>query len=224
MHGLNGTDHLSAAMSGYAISFQLTATKPVVLHGSNGLITYGPAGFSYYYSRTRMLVSGDLTDHGQTIQVSGQAWMDHQWGNFISLLGSGWDWYSIQLDNNTEYMLYIIRDGQKTPVAAVGTYVASNGSCSQIAADDIDIHALSSWTSPHTGAVYPSGWAIDIGSQHLSLTLAPELVDQELVATASTGNAYWEGAVRIQGSLGGEKITGAGYVELTGYALDPSSP
>jgi predicted secreted hydrolase len=223
MRGLDGTDHLSAEMNDYAISFQLVATKPVVLHGSSGLITYGPAGFSYYYSRTRMRVTGDLTNHGQTMQVTGQAWMDHQWGNFVSLLGSGWDWYSIQLDNNTEYMLYIIRDGQKTRVAAVGTYVASNGPFSQIGADDIDIHALSTWTSPHTGAVYPSGWTVDIGSQHLSLTLAPELLDQELVTTASTGNAYWEGAVRIQGSLGSAEITGVGYVELTGYAPDPSS-
>jgi predicted secreted hydrolase len=224
MRGLDGTDHLSAATRGYAISFQLVATKPVVLHGSSGLITYGPAGFSYYYSRTRMRMTGELTDHGQTMQVTGQAWMDHQWGNFISLLGSGWDWYSIQLDNNTEYMLYIIRDGQKTLIAAVGTYVASNGSFSQIGADDIDIHALSTWTSPHAGAVYPSGWTVDIGSQHLSLTLAPELLDQELVTTASTGNAYWEGAVRIQGSLGSKGVTGVGYVELTGYAPDPSSP
>jgi predicted secreted hydrolase len=223
MRGLGGTDHLFAVMSAYAISFQLVAAKPVVLHGSNGLITYGPAGFSYYYSRTRMLLSGELTDHGRTLQVSGQAWMDHQWGNFISLLGSGWDWYSIQLDNNTEYMLYIIRDSQKAPVAAVGTYVASNGSFSQIGADDIAIHTHSTWTSPHTGAVYPSGWTVDIGGQHLSLTLAPELLDQELVTSASTGNAYWEGAVRIQGSLGSGQVGGVGYVELTGYAPDPSS-
>jgi predicted secreted hydrolase len=222
MRGLNGTDHLSAAMGGYAISVQLVATKPVVLHGSHGLITYGPAGFSYYYSRTRMRLNGELTDHGHNMPITGQAWMDHQWGNFISLLGAGWDWYSIQLDNNAEYMLYIIRDGQKTQIAAVGTSIASNGTFSQIGAADIVIHALSTWTSPHTGAVYPSGWTVEIGDQHLSLTLTPELLDQELVTTASTGNAYWEGAVRIGGSLGSQAITGVGYVELTGYTPVPS--
>ncbi|MGO8947639.1 MAG: lipocalin-like domain-containing protein [Ktedonobacterales bacterium] len=223
MRGLNGDDELSADMSNYAISFQLKATKPVVLEGQNGLITYGAAGFSYYYSRTRMRIMGTLTDHGQKLEVTGQAWMDHQWGNFVSLLGAGWDWYSVQLDNNTEYMLYVIRDSQKQPIATVGTYVDSSGGSSQIGASDISTHALSTWTSRHTGAVYPSGWSVEIASQHLSLTLTPQLLDQELLTTASTGNVYWEGAVRISGALGSRSVDGVGYVELTGYASAPSS-
>jgi predicted secreted hydrolase len=221
--GLNGQDHLSATMANYVISFQLAATKPPALHGGNGLITYGPSGFSYYYSRTRMLLAGTLTDHGQRISVTGQAWMDHQWGNFVSLVGSGWDWYSIQLDNDTEYMLYVIRDSQKRPVATFGTYVAGDGSATELAPTDIASRALSTWTSPHTGGVYPSGWAVSIASQQLDLTLTPQLLDQELVTTQSTGVAYWEGAVRISGTLRGQPITGLGYVELTGYATLPSS-
>src|SRR5690349_14013401 len=87
--GLSGHDHLAAAMSGYAISLSLAATKPAVLHGGNGIITYGDAGYSYYYSRTRMTVSGTITDHGARLAVTGLAWMDHQWGNFVSLAGAG---------------------------------------------------------------------------------------------------------------------------------------
>ena len=181
MRGLNGQDQLAAATSDYAIAFQLRATKPPVLQGQNGLITYGSAGFSYYYSRTRMQLSGTLTDHGQTLHITGQAWMDHQWGDFVSLLGSGWDWYSIQLANDTEYMLYIIRDSNKRPVATVGTYVDANGDFSPIPAGDIQAQAVSTWTSPHTGAVYPSGWKVEIVGQHLSLTLTPQLLDQELL-------------------------------------------
>jgi predicted secreted hydrolase len=221
IQGLNGADYLQATMSGYQIEFQLAATKPVVLEGNNGLITYGAAGFSYYYSRTRMALAGTLVDHGEKVQVSGQAWMDHQWGNFVSLLGAGWDWFSLQLDNNTEYMLYIIRDSQKQPIATFGTYVAADGSASEIPAAEISIHALSSWTSPHTGGVYPSGWGVTITSGsagQLRLTLTPQLLDQELVATQSTGNAYWEGAVQIRGSLSSAPVAGLGYVELTGYA------
>jgi predicted secreted hydrolase len=47
--------------------------------------------------------------------------MDHQWGNFVSLAGAGWDWYSMQLSNNTEYMLYVIRDSQHRPLSTVPT-------------------------------------------------------------------------------------------------------
>ncbi|HEY4382855.1 MAG TPA: carotenoid 1,2-hydratase, partial [Ktedonobacteraceae bacterium] len=97
MQGLNGHDHLQADMTNYAIDLNLQGRKPAVLHNGTGLITYGLGGFSYYYSRTNMAVSGTMQDHGQTMHVSGEAWMDHQWGNFLAQGEGGWDWYSIQL-------------------------------------------------------------------------------------------------------------------------------
>jgi predicted secreted hydrolase len=222
MRGLGGHDHLSAAMAGYALDVELTGAKPAVLHAGNGIITYGAAGFSYYYSRPLMLVAGTLTNHGTHIQVTGQAWMDHQWGNFITSAGTGWDWYSIQLADNTEYMLYMIRGADKQPLSAVGTYIAPDGTAKELQADDIRTQALGTWTSPHTGGVYPSGWHIAIASQALSLSLVPRLLDQELMTSRSTGVAYWEGAVAIHGQRGQHTLDGAGYVELTGYA--PTSP
>ncbi|MGH2516505.1 MAG: lipocalin family protein, partial [Ktedonobacterales bacterium] len=221
--GLNGHDTLAAVMPGYAITLSLTGVKPAVLHNGNGLITYGPAGFSYYYSRPLMRVAGTLTDAGQPIAVTGQAWMDHQWGNFVSLVGAGWDWYSIQLDNNTEYMLYVIRDAQRRPISVFGTAVAPDGTATVIPATAITTRALGSWTSPHTGGVYPSGWQVTLAAQHLSLRITPLLRDQELVTGASTGVAYWEGAVAISGTATGTPVAGEGYVELTGYATIPSS-
>jgi len=221
--GLNGSDHLRAAMAGYSIDLALKAETPPVLHGGNGLISYGDAGFSYYYSRPLMAVTGSVVDHGVSVPVTGQAWMDHQWGNFLTLAGTGWDWYSIQLDNRTEYMLYVIRGAQNQPVSAFGTAVAADGSASEIPASAIHIRVLGTWTSPVTGGVYPSGWAITVASQHLSLTLTPQLKDQELVTTSSTGVAYWEGAVSIDGTAGGKGLRGVGYVELTGYATTSSA-
>lgn len=222
MRGLNGQDHLAAAMSGYGIALDLMGLKPAVLHGGNGLITYGLAGFSYYYSRPLMRVTGAIVDHGATERVTGTAWMDHQWGNFVSLAGSGWDWYSIQLGNNTEYMLYVIRDSQKRPLSTVGTYVAPDGTASEIPAAAITTRATGAWTSPVTSGVYPSGWQVSIATHSLTLTLTPELLDQELVTAQSTGVAYWEGAVRIGGTLAGAPVSGEGYVELTGYGGVPS--
>ncbi|MEK7683124.1 MAG: lipocalin family protein, partial [Chloroflexota bacterium] len=55
---------------------------------------------------------------------------------------------------------------------------------------------------------YPSGWRIDIPSAGLALEVQPLIADQEL----RLGIVYWEGAVRVTGS-----VTGLGYVELTGY-------
>lgn len=224
MSGLGGHDQLHAAMMDYAIDLTLTDALPnPVLHNGNGLITYGAAGFSYYYSRPLLIVSGTVNDHGATVAVTGQAWMDHQWGNFLTLAGSGWDWYSIQLANHTEYMLYIIRDSQKRPISTVGTYVAADGTAHEIPQANLRFEVLGHWTSPRTGGVYPSGWRVTISSPAILLTLTPALRDQELVTTQSTGVAYWEGAVRISGRANGAAVTGQGYVELTGYASVPPS-
>src|SRR5947207_3668385 len=101
-------------------------SNPPPLHNGHGLLPFSNLGFSYYYSRTRMALSGSLIDHNQPLRVSGEAWMDHQWGNFLTVGGGGWDWFSIQLDNNTEMMLYFIRDSSGQAVSTYVSYIDPN--------------------------------------------------------------------------------------------------
>jgi predicted secreted hydrolase len=219
VQGLNGHDHLVAQMKDYAIKLDLTGTKPATLHNGNGLITYGLGGFSYYYSRTRMSVSGTLLDHSQQLRVTGQAWMDHQWGNFLTLGGGGWDWYSIQLNNNTEMMVYFIRDATGAVLSTYIGYIDATGKDTVIPANALHSTVLDKWTSSTTGITYPSGWRLDVNDPHLkaTLTVKPVLKNQELIVSNTTGNIYWEGAVSIDGQLNSQPISGQGYVELTGY-------
>ncbi len=219
MRGLNGSDHLSAEMTNYALQVDLLGLKPPTLHNGNGLITFGPGGFSYYYSRTRMSLAGTLIDHNQSLRVTGEAWMDHQWGNFLALGAGGWDWFSIQLNNFTEMMIYRIRDATNNTTSTYIGYIGPHADNHLLPASALHITVLNHWTSPVTRITYPSGWQLAINSSQLqaSLTLTPELKDQELVVYASTGNTYWEGAVSIQGQSAGVAVQGEGYVELTGY-------
>jgi predicted secreted hydrolase len=198
----------------------LVGLKPAVLHNGNGLITYGLGGFSYYYSRTRMALSGRLIDHKQSLRVNGMVWMDHQWGNFLTLGGGGWDWFSIQLNNNTEMMLYLIRDATGTTVSTYVEEIGPRADVHSLPPGTLHVDVLNHWKSPVTGVNYPSGWHLKVHSQQLQaeLSLTPELQDQELVVYQSTGNTYWEGAVSIQGQSAGQDVQGEGYVELTGYS------
>jgi predicted secreted hydrolase len=107
LQGALGTDEIVAASDPYGLALRLRATKPPVLHDGIGYFDYGPVGGSYYYSRTRMAVEGVLQDGETARPVRGQAWMDHQWGNFLVV--GGWDWYSLQLDDDTELMLFFTR-------------------------------------------------------------------------------------------------------------------
>ena len=219
----NGADAITAQMTpgpgadpAFGIRLSLEDEKPPALH-NGGYIDYGAPGGSYYYSRTRLRVTGQLSrEDGSSDPVTGLAWMDHQWGNFVvsSAGATGWDWYSLQLDDQTELMLYVLRGANGETTNVFGTRVRADGSVEDLTPGSAQVAALSTWTSPHTGGVYPSGWRLTLtdGSQ---LEIQPALRDQELYFPGVSGpvTVYWEGAVTVTGAL-----TGVGYVELTGYA------
>ena len=217
MSGANGNDRLSAAMAGYAIDLTLQSQKPAVLHDGDGYIDYGSGEASYYYSRTRLSVDGELVVDGQSLPVTGEAWFDHQWGDFSTYEG-GWDWYALQLADDTELMLYVIRAPDGSPLIVDGSFVADDGSLTVLDREDVALTATGSWTSPRSGATYPSGWRIELPSQELTLDVTPSLLDQELDTTQTTGVIYWEGEVTVTGTHAGQLVGGLGYVELTGYA------
>ena len=195
-----------------SLNLTLTAMKIPVLQGNAGLSQKGPelGNATYYYSQTRLETYGDIKIDSKTYTVTGFSWKDHEFGT--TALGEnivGWDWYSFQFDDNTELMLYNLRneDGTNAPTSS-GTFVSEDGSSEALEWSDVDITVLDSWQSPHSQGNYPSRWRISIPSKGIDITVIPLISDQEM--TNST--IYWEGAVQISGTH-----SGYGYVELTGY-------
>ncbi|HUP49825.1 MAG TPA: carotenoid 1,2-hydratase, partial [Thermoanaerobaculia bacterium] len=210
----DGSWILRAAADGDAIDLVLRPAKPPAIHGENGV------SVSHYYSMTRLLASGTIQVPGRNRErASGLAWMDHEFGNSaLREEQQGWDWFSIQLDNETELMLYVIRRTDGTPdVTSSGSLVTDTGEVIHIRHDQMRIRPLSRWRSPRSGATYPMSWTVAVPSLRISLTVRPLLEDQELVTSGSTQVTYWEGAVDVTGSSGNIAVRGAGYVEMTGY-------
>jgi predicted secreted hydrolase len=218
MLGQDGDDRLRATMPGYAIDLQLTSRKPPALHDGDGYIDYGDGTASYYYSRTDLNVTGRLEANGATIPVTGVAWMDHQWGNFKTFESGGWDWFALDLNDDRQIMLYLIRNERRDVVLVDGSIVAPDGALTALGASDFTVEPLGTWTSPATDTTYPSGWRIDVPRERLRLTVVPTMLDQELDTRASTGVIYWEGEATVTGMAAGRPVDGLAYVELTGYA------
>lgn len=208
---------IRAATDSVALDLTLEQGKPPALQGDNGLSAKGAeaGNASYYYSLSRLLTQGTVTIEGQSYIVTGTTWKDHEFST--SALGGdaqGWDWFGLQLDDDRELMVGQIRlnEGGRDPYFG-GLLVNADSTTQYLPAEAISIEALNTWTSPHTGAVYPARWdvTIDLGDgEQLHLILTPQIADQEL---AGGDIAYWEGTVRIEGD-----VTGYGYAELTGYA------
>ncbi len=205
-------------IGGNGLMLQLSAGRAPVLHDTDGWVAFAEAGGSYYYSRTRMPTRGTLAIGGETLAVAGSSWFDHQWGDFIAIGGGGWDWFALNLDDGSDLMLSFVRAKDGSFPLVYGTWVESDGTVRHIDGSAIELTALGTWTSPHTGATWPSGWRVQIAPLGLDVTVTPEVADQELNTLASTGVIYWEGANRVAGSRAGVPVGGSAYVELTGYA------
>jgi RND superfamily putative drug exporter len=225
MSGGDGHDALAAAAAdaessigaGFALDLRVDATKPAALHDTDGWIDFGPAGGSYYYSRTAMDARGTLTLGGAPVDVTGSAWFDHQWGDFIAVGGGGWDWFAVNLDDGTDLTLSLVRDADGSYPLVYGTLVDRAGRTTHLPRDAFRVDAGGHWTSPATGATYPAGWHLTIPGEDLAIGLRPTVADQELDTRASTGVVYWEGSQVVSATRAGRPLGGEGYVELTGY-------
>jgi predicted secreted hydrolase len=199
---------LTAMTDDFSFHFECSPAKPLVLQGDRGLSqkAEGRGHASYYVSFPLLAVTGKIQVANRDYEVSGQAWMDHEWfSHQLQTDQIGWDWFSVQLDNKTELMLFDLRrkDGTTDPYSS-GTYVAPDGQARHLTRGDFTLKPVEWWHR------YPIAWSIEVPQLQLHLICRAKLDNQELAG--SHGATYWEGAVDYSGSQ-----QGVGYLEMTGY-------
>lgn len=220
---IEGETHLLTAAEGdNRLELALASEKPPVIHGEDGVSQKGAAtgNASHYYSLTRLRTTGKLTVNGQTFEVAGLSWMDHEFGtSFLEREQVGWDWFSLQLQDERELMLFQIRraDGSMDPHSS-GTLVEQNGQTTRLSFGEFSLTPGESWHSPASGADYPTEWLLTVPAHDLQLRVAAAFPAQELQTNASTGVTYWEGSIMVSKSDEPRTILGRGYLEMTGYS------
>ena len=203
------------------IDLLLDEGKAPAINGINGINQKGArdGNASHYYSLTRMPTTGTIVVDGERFEVTGETWMDHEFStSFLEPEQRGWDWFSIQMSDNRELMLYRMRraDGSHDPRSS-GTFVDANGKTTHLTDRDFTLTPGRSSFKSKNGAVYPTEWTVTVPSQKIELKVTTPLNDQELSLVQSTGVAYWEGMIEVTGQSAGQAVKGAGYLEMTGY-------
>jgi predicted secreted hydrolase len=199
--------------------------RPLIFQGPNGYSLKSQDGqvASLYYSFTRLLTEGTVSLGGKTFSVQGQSWMDREFGSSqLAKNQVGWDWFSLQLDDQREIMLYALRNRGGAPDFARGTLVLPQGRVRYLDPADWRLSVTNHWKSPASGARYPARWTLNIPSENLTLQITPLLADQENRGNLAGGLFYWEGAVTVRDDSGA--AVGTGYVELTGYGTSNRPP
>ena len=211
--------HTPAGASPFAL-LQLTASAPdfsyaLRLTTDGAPVPQGEYGYSrkserehasYYYSQPDLRVSGSVTLDGKSIDVTGQAWLDHEWSSQpLSSDETGWDWLSLHLDSDDKLMLFRLRHADGAHFFA-GNWIDRDGQSHALDPSDITLTPTS--TTRVAGRVLPTEWKIAVASRNLAVTIRP-LNPQSWMDTRFK---YWEGPIQISGSH-----SGVGYLELTGY-------
>ena len=187
--------------------------------GNHGLDRKSAEGHaSYYYSFTRLSTAGTLTLDSEIINLNGLSWLDREWSSgSLADDQQGWDWFALQLNDGVDIMFYRLRQAHDaTDPNSGGVWVDARGDSVTLAASDVRIETLAHWSSPRGGR-YPARWRLTLPARHCRLTVTPIVADQELDVLVR----YWEGAVDVTGACGTDRVSGMGYVELTGYARAP---
>jgi len=191
------------------IDLKLTAIKKPLFEGGKGFLNLH-SKTTYYYSLTNLKTEGRIKIKNKWLTVTGKSWMDHQWAN-TEYTKDRWDWFSIQLNDNTEIVCYVYDTGKIKNYLADICY--SNGK--QEHYENIEIIPLSQkWVSPKSKAAYPLAWNIKIPARNIELNLTAKIENQEMLFGSIN---YWEGPLKVDGNFGEERVKGVGFMELVGY-------
>jgi predicted secreted hydrolase len=201
--------HLHATMPAGEIDLALSARGPALYNNGTGLMPF-LGGTSYYYSLPSLASQGALTVNGIAYPVTGESWLDRQWGSWDYSTLQKWTWMPLQLSNGDRVNLWdLLAQGSESSYATV---LHPDGTHEIVAVNPLADTTSGFWTSPTTGKRYGTRWTVNIPALDANLTVAVSPQGQEV---QSFGGVY-EGAGSVTGRYRGKPVTGRAYVEQLG--------
>ncbi|MFO0702823.1 MAG: lipocalin-like domain-containing protein [Candidatus Andersenbacteria bacterium] len=198
------------------IDLHLFDQQGAVLHGRDGVLGVRGFGETLYYSQPRLRAEGRLElPDGSAEYVHGNAWIDHQWGDFLPEQPfMFWTWIGAQLDDGSTLMLFQFFGATGRVIAVRGTWTGAAGRRRTFT--DATLTPLHTWRSGKSDVRYPVDVELAVPALRLLVRLHADVRDQEM---HSSFFSYWEGACTVVGMHAGHAIGGKAYLEHTGYDL-----
>lgn len=234
------TDRLAVAWDGFALTQADDAVRlAFTVEGRAAVLTLRPAaawsrfggdgpaaraGIAHYRSCPRMTVDG----HFDGRPVRGEAWFDHQRGDIAQIYSQpdgrlrllGWEWFSLNLDDGRDLMLYQPREQFSGRVEHPFGAIFEAGGWRPI---ETFAATPRRWLCGPLGAHrYPVDWRVEVRALGLSLDIR-SLTDRGELPVYGPMGFNWQGPVEAEGESGGEPVRGTGWLELNGYGY-PVTP
>jgi predicted secreted hydrolase len=167
-------------------------------------------GTSYYYSLPSLASQGTLTENHHTYPVTGESWLDRQWGTWDWNTAQKWTGMALELSNGDRVNLWdIFAQGSESHYATV---LHPNGTHEIVTVNPLADGTAGFWTSPTTGKRYGTRWTVNIPALNASLNVVAQPQGQEIQADGG----IFEGASSVTGKSRSKPVTGQAYVEQLG--------
>ena len=168
---------------------------------------------NFYFSLTRLAASGTIELGGETFEVEGTTWMDHEYGAFGTAANPvKWFLQDMQLDDGTCISNYSTIEeglpalGERRPSTA--TIQDASGSIWYVPTFVTPIERT--WTSPVSGATYFMKFRVEIPSFDADLVVESLMDAQEFPVV---GSPVYEGAASAEGTFRGRRVRGTAWNE-----------
>lgn len=201
--------HLHATLPVGEIDLTLDARGTVLYNNGTGLMPF-LGGSSYYYSLPSVASQGTITENHRTYQVTGESWVDRQWGTWDWSTGHKWTWMALQLANGDRINLWDLFDA--TGESHYATVLHPDGTEQIVAVNPLADGTSDYWTSPTSGKRYGTRWKVAIPALDANLIVVTSPRGQEIQADGG----IFEGASTISGTYRGAPAAGEAYVEQFG--------
>jgi predicted secreted hydrolase len=168
---------------------------------------------NYYYSLTRLQTQGTIAFGGETFAVTGNTWMDHEYGAFGSAEATPkWILQDMQLDNGvhvSNYTLVSTLPAPGVPIPSHATVQRANGTTYFVPST---IAPSEPWTSPVTGKTYYLTLDVEIPVFAAKLRVTSLVAGQEFPVP---GAPIYEGVAKAEGRFEGAAVSGPAWNEQT---------
>lgn len=205
------------------LSLVFEPMKNAVRHGKDGIVksSINESDDMFYYFISENTINGSLLYKEESYTIKGSGWYDHEFSypyNRVKINSSQksrhWTWFAIQFENHCQLTAYQLLDKDSENLGNVAVWINEEGESVTIEDKDIFIEPLEYHISKQTCVKYPIAWRLQIRLLTLDLLLEAEFPQQEVV-TLLKSPGFWEGRVKVNGTLKQESISGKAFVEIT---------
>lgn len=185
--------------------------NPLIL-GDSGLFNQGANSYTYYFSFTENVVNGSIRFNEISEEVSGTAWIDKQYGNFLTESEETYEWLSVNLSNGMDFVLWdLFTANNQLPDTSTYRHLSIwVDSLDQYTTHDYQLERLGYSYMPDKLMCYAQKWRLTSPTNQMDLIITT----LNSHADVQLPFRFYEGATSVTGTVKGEQVTGTGFAEL----------